>query len=166
MFEPCLLESEDGTVHIKNVLLHLKEAIRRVIQGKDWSPAFDADGWSNQQKLLRPRILKTLECSKLPEISDGLPTLRQFQAIFPRRRFIPLTTLLNHYREQPAVREPIAPQLPPDLEMSPSPLQGHGMVACAAVLGLTWHIPKLFCSRLAWTRICGQLALFVPTWNY
>ena len=58
LLEQCLLESPNGTVDIKSVLLHLNKAIRRVIQGKEWSLAFDGDGWSNQQKLLRHKILK------------------------------------------------------------------------------------------------------------
>ena len=98
MFEQCLLESEDGTADIRSVILHLNRAIRRVIQGKKWAPAFDGNGWSSRQQLVRHTILTTLECKTVPEIPNTLPSLGQFEAIFPKRRCIPLGALLNHYR--------------------------------------------------------------------
>ena len=109
MFEQSLLDSEDGAVDIKAVILHLNRAIRQVVQGKKWSSAFDGNGWSSQQKWVRKKIWSTLECSTLPKVSDALPSLQQFQAIFPRRRFIPLALLLNHYRMRPGGGQPIAP---------------------------------------------------------
>ena len=75
MFEQSLLESEDGTVDIKSVILHLNRAIHRVVQGKEWTLAFDGDGWSSRQQLVRHTILTTLECNIVPEISDVLPQL-------------------------------------------------------------------------------------------
>ena len=68
MFEQRLLESDDGTVDIKSVILHLNRATRKVIQGKEWAPAFDGDGWSSRQQLMRHTILTTLECNTVPEI--------------------------------------------------------------------------------------------------
>ena len=113
MFEQSLLDNEDGAVDIKIVILHLNRAIRQVVQGKEWSSAFDGNGWSSQQKWVREKILLMLECSTLPKVSDALPSLQQFQAIFPRRRFIPLALLLNHYCVRPGGGEPIAPPPPP-----------------------------------------------------
>ena len=65
-FEQRLLESDDGTVDIKSVILNLNRAIRKVIQSKDWTPAFDGNGWSSRQQLVRHAILTTLECSTVP----------------------------------------------------------------------------------------------------
>ena len=47
MFEQRLLESDSGTVDIKSVILDLNHAIRKVIQGKEWTPAFDGNCWSS-----------------------------------------------------------------------------------------------------------------------
>ena len=124
MFEHSLLDSEDGAVDIKTVILHLNRAIREVVQGKAWWSAFDGNGWSSQQRWVREKIRLTLECSTLPKVSDALPSLQQFQAIFPRRRFIPLTFLLNHYRVRPGGWEPIAPPPHPDLDDQPIPIRG------------------------------------------
>ena len=128
MFEQCLLESEDGTADIMSVILHLNRAIRRVIQGKEWAPAFDGNGWSSRQQLVRHTILTTLECKTVPEIPNTLPSLRQFQAIFPKRRCIPLGALLNHYRGGAGAAEPIAPTIHSDMDVEPAAIRGpwHG----------------------------------------
>ena len=128
MFEQRLLESDDGTVDIKSVILHLNRATRKVIQGKEWAPAFDGDGWSSRQQLMRHTILTTLECNTVPEIPDALPSLRQFQAIFPKRRCIPLGALLNHYRGGPGAAEPMAPAVHSDMDVEPAAIRGpwHG----------------------------------------
>ena len=128
MFEQSLLDNQDGTVYIKTVILHLNRAIRQVVQGKEWSSAFDGNGWSHGQKHARLWILRTLELSSVPARSDALPTLRQLQAIFPKRRSIPLGAMLNHYRVRQGGREPMAPPLHLDPDIEPVATAGpwHG----------------------------------------
>ena len=128
LFEERLLESESGTVDIKSVILDLNRAIRKVIQGKEWTPAFDGNGWSSRQQLLRQTILTSLECSSVPEIPDTLPSLRQFEAIFPKRRWIPLAALRNHYRGGSGVTEPIARNTHSNMDVQPATSRGpwHG----------------------------------------
>ena len=67
IFEERLLESDSGTVDVESVILDLNRAIRKVIQGKEWTPAFDGNGWSSRQRLVRHTSLTTLECSTVPE---------------------------------------------------------------------------------------------------
>ena len=128
MFEQSLLESDDGVVHLKTVLPHLDRAIRKVFQGKAWSSALDANGWSCQQQLLRQKILQTLEWQCVPAISDALPTLQQFEVIFPKRRQVPLAALLNHYKVSATAGGPFVPHRLPDLDAEPiaSPGPWHG----------------------------------------
>ena len=128
MFEQSLLESDDGTVDIKSVILQLNRATRQVIQGKEWAPAFEGDGWSSRQQLVRHIILTTLEYTTAPDIPDALPSMRQFEAIFPKRRYIPFGPLLNYYRGGPGAAEPIAPAIHSDMDVEPTAIRGpwHG----------------------------------------
>ena len=81
LFEQSILDSRDGAVTVRDIILQLDAAIRRIIQGKRWSPAFDGDGWSFQQRFVRDKIRRTLECSNILAISSALPSLHQFEAI-------------------------------------------------------------------------------------
>ena len=164
MFEQSLLESQDGAVDIKTIILHLDRAIRQVVQGKEWSSAFDANGWPSQQKFVRQKILRTMECSTVPEISDGLPTLQQFQAIFPRRRFIPLASFLNHYRVRPGGREPIAPSLHSYLDVEPIAIPGawHGRLRSSSRANLA--PPEVFLLEHRMQRQLSSPPLPPPAW--
>ena len=107
-FEDSLLSHENATVDIKSVIMHLDKTIRKVMQGKRWAPAFDANGWSKGQHQVRQKILDMLQCNSVTGLSSALPTLQQFQKIFPLGRDIPLAGLLNHYKRPrvPALQVP------------------------------------------------------------
>ena len=104
-FEDSLLSHGNATVDIKSVIMHLDKTIRKVMQGKRWAPAFDANGWSKAQHQVRQKILDMLQCNSVTGLSSALPTLQQFQKIFPLGRDIPLAGLLNHYK-RPRVPAP------------------------------------------------------------
>ena len=165
MFEQSLLDSEDGAVDIKTVILHLDRAIRKVIQGKEWSSAFDGNGWSSQQKFVRQKIWTTLECRVVPEVSDALPSLQQFQTIFPRRRFIPLASLLNHYRVRPDGGEPIIPPPHSDLDAEPIATPGpwHGRLRSSSRINVA--PPEAFRLEHRMQRELSPPPLPPPAWH-
>ena len=152
-FEEALLANPDGVVDIKSVILQLDKTIRKVLHSKRWAPAFDANGWSKAQQLLRPKIRTLLELQEDPAAGSALPTLQQFQKIFPQRRYIPLPGLLNHFKKRrdtvrrdprpiaPAVqREPLAPPAHPwhgrlrsSSRLDLTPVVGAPVEACAEV---------------------------------
>ena len=119
MFEQSLLESRDGLVDTRTVILHLDRAIRSILQGKKWYKAFDENGWGCEQKRVRPKILQTLLWMHVPEISAALPTLGQFESIFPKRRDVPLGALLNHYKSPSPGSVPLTPPRMPALAGEP-----------------------------------------------
>ena len=75
MFEQSIIDSSDGTVSTLDIILNMNAAIRRILEGRLWSAAFDGNGWSLHQGFVRDKIVQTLECSNLPEISSALPSL-------------------------------------------------------------------------------------------
>ena len=98
LFHDTALRAADGKVTVKNILEHLDRAIRKVFQARSWSDAFEGNGWSCGQRQVRQRILDTLEWPAIPEVDNCLPSLQDFQAIFPRNRWIPLAKLLGCHR--------------------------------------------------------------------
>ena len=110
LFHDTALRAANGKVTVKNILEHLDRAIRKVFQGRSWSDAFEGNGWSCGQRQVRQRILDTLEWPAIPEVDSCLPSLQDFQTIFPRNRWIPLAKLLGCHRVSSS---PAEPPLPP-----------------------------------------------------
>ena len=95
LFQQSIINSKDGTVTTMDIILHMNMAIRRIFQGRCWSEAFDGNGWAAQQEHTREKIWRSLQCSTPPQISSALPSLEQFQAIFPKRRMLPLGAFVD-----------------------------------------------------------------------
>ena len=100
-FHEALLNG-DGRVGVKEMVVHLNMAIRKVLQGRRWKGAFVSNGYAPGQRDVRAKILELLEWESTPRISSALPSLDEFQALFPRRRHIPLRDLLQCHRVKPA----------------------------------------------------------------
>ena len=82
-FHNTALTAADGQVTLKDILKHLDEGIRKIFQGRSWSEAFEGNGWSCGQGLVRQRILDTLEWPAIPQVDNCSPSLQYFQTIFP-----------------------------------------------------------------------------------
>jgi len=52
LYEKSLLASSDGVIDIKTIIIYLDRSTRAILQGKRWSAAFDANGWSWRQQLV------------------------------------------------------------------------------------------------------------------
>ena len=111
-FHEALLANEDGQVFVKEMVLHLNMAIRKVLQGRQWKGAFVSNGYAPGQRQVRAKILELLEWDTTPSVSSALPAFDEFQSLFPRRREAPLRELLACHRARPAI--PGAPPEPED----------------------------------------------------
>ena len=132
LFHDTVLRAANGKVTVKNILEHLDRAIRKVFQGRSWSEAFEGNGWSCGQRQVRQRILDTLEWPAIPEVDNRLPSLQDFQTIFPRNRWIPLAKLLGCHRVSSS---PAEPPLPPPVH---PPAEATGR----ARKHLTWQVTQ------------------------
>ena len=148
LFHNAVLTAADGKVTVKDILKHLDEAIRKIFQGRSWSEAFEGNGWSCGQAQVRQRILDVLEWPAIPQVANGLPSLQDFQTIFPRNRWIPLAKLLGCHRVSSS---PAGPPLPPP-DHSPPETQ--------AAAGGIWHGRLRSSSSL---DLASPAAFLVPT---
>ena len=123
-YHEALLASEDGKVSVKEVLLQLNMAIRKVLQGRRWEGAFTSNGYAPGQGEVRAKIRELLEWETTPSVSSQLPSFSDFQALFPRRREIPLTDLLACHRRRPAT--PLAPA-EPEVPVASEPIAERGI---------------------------------------
>ena len=123
-FHEALVAGTDGKVTVKDILLHMNESIRRVLQGRRWRPAFEGNGWDAGQQRVRQKILHMLEWDETPAIPNSLPTLQEFEAIFPRNRGIPLAKLLACHRWS---ADDVAPSPPPVLPPGDEPIASRGV---------------------------------------
>ena len=123
-FHEALLANENGKVFVKEMILQVNMAIRKVLQGRRWKNAFVSNGYAPGQRHVRAKILELLEWDTTPSVSSELPCFADFQALFPRRREIPLKDLLACHRARPA-----APGAPPEPEVpvAPEPIAERGI---------------------------------------
>ena len=139
-----------------HVLEDIVLGIRRILQGNEWAPAFDGNGYGCQQRCVRARIHEEMECASVSDVPEGLPTLSDIESISPVGA--PLICLC--YSMEFALRkETHTPRLslsPPALHL----LQGrrrrrmspHGLAVFAALADYlsrsTWfEIPTRRCPR-------------------
>ena len=61
-------------------------AIRRVLEQREWSSAFDRDGYGVAQNGVSQRVLRELRAAVPPTIASTRPTEAQLHACFPRNR--------------------------------------------------------------------------------
>ena len=95
-----------GHCELAAMIRIVARAIRTILQGVVWSYAFDGNGFGAGQRDVRRTILDVLERETAIGVSSQLPTLDQFQHIFPRRTLMPLSDLLSWHRGRP-VRVPV-----------------------------------------------------------
>ena len=95
--------------------------IRRVLQGTEWAPAFDGNGYGKRQRCTRARILRELECTDIPDVPKTLPTLSQIESLFPRGRTPAISLLFNAvcaaHAQPHMLAEPVAAAAPPSPEV-------------------------------------------------
>ena len=123
-FHEALIAGTDGKVTVKDILLHMNESIRRILQGRRWTPAFEGNGWDAGQQRVRQKILHMLEWDETPAVPSSLPSLQEFEAIFPRNRKIPIARLLVCHRWSAHETPPSPPPVLPPVD---EPIGSHGV---------------------------------------
>ena len=63
--------------------------IKTVLEGKDWSRAFDGTGFGARQRLAGDRVLEATGLTNPPDVPPGGVTEELLQDILPRRRRVP-----------------------------------------------------------------------------
>ena len=78
------VELSDGTFNIKRFLEVVYDALRVVVQGRRWKPAFLADGYGNTQKDISEFIRRHIGFAGQDLcIADTMPTEESIQILFP-----------------------------------------------------------------------------------
>ena len=102
--------------------------IRRILQGTRWASAFDANGYGEQQRCVRRRILEELDCTSVSDVPTTLPGLSALESIFPRGRTPDISWIFGGVRASLAIAdgpvEPVAaipPLSPEEAEAAPVP---------------------------------------------
>jgi hypothetical protein len=108
------LASGEGIVTAKDILLDISLNITRVFNGTQWANSFLGNGFGHQQKAVRQRILEHLRLPEAPVVSSSMPSLLQFEAVFPRKRAVPLADLFACHRRKSStyVQDAIVSQSP------------------------------------------------------
>ena len=111
---------------------------RKVFQGVAWAYAFDGNGYTCQPTHVRDGINAALEWSAVTELTAKLPSLEEFELIFPSNRDLPLRELLSvHLR--PSSSQPTPRRRPPVAEVAvvePGRHLRHGRLRSSSSLSL------------------------------
>ena len=94
-FQSARIRSLNGVLDLAGFLRCVEQAVREVFQGRLWGPAFDGDGFGNQQADVSRRVQTALELLAPPVVPSTRPTMVQLRSVFPRGVVVP-PTLLPH----------------------------------------------------------------------
>ena len=112
MFVGCEYRQEimrNGHCELAAMVRIVARAVRKILQGVQWSYAFDGNGFGKGQREVRKTVLDVLDRRTAVGASSQLPTQDQFQLMFPRRTQMPLADLLSFHRDRPVrVPAPVA----------------------------------------------------------
>jgi len=71
------------------------ESIRMVLQGNDWTSAFDHNGYGHQQALVSARVASAIQMSSILPHTEGACSLDDLAVILPRKRVLDASFLQN-----------------------------------------------------------------------
>lgn len=112
-FQTARIQSTTGRLDLAGFLRCVEQAIREVLQHRAWAPAFDGDGFGNQQADVGRRVRTALELSGALAVPSTRPTVEQLQRVFPQRVVVPRALLPSHpaalrvVRFGPRLRPPV-----------------------------------------------------------
>lgn len=93
-------DSEDGAVHLRTILKAMNDGVRYVFQAHAWKRAFDENGFGHQQRRVRARILQASGLRAPLVIDASVPTVDQFQGIWPAGNEIPFDALFAAFLDR------------------------------------------------------------------
>ncbi len=83
------VDSLTGGMTMEDVVLAINTTCRDIVEGKDWGSIFAKTGFALEQRQVRRSILDALDWPSVPPCPSTLPSLADFQTLFPRRTEIP-----------------------------------------------------------------------------
>ena len=104
-------DAVDGEVGLEKLLLAMNDGVRRVFQGHAWGRAFTANGFDVNQSGVRRKILDAMGVSASFSAPSSLPSLTQFQSIWPAGKEIPFDAVFAPF----LLPAPPCPHPPPEL---------------------------------------------------
>ena len=123
--ERVLKAAGPSVVSAAHALDDIVLGIRRILQGTEWASAFNGNGYGEQQRCVRRRILDELGCVHVSDVPATLPELSALESIFPRGRTPEISLLFGgvraSLRNEHPLAEPVAanPPLTPEEEEAP-----------------------------------------------
>ena len=128
LFKPCLqkaaqdeqIRSPSGAFDIRGLVSAVCTAIRTVLQGREWSSAFDSCGFGLRQAGLSDRVKRELEVTDTTVVGDGRPSLEVIRVCFPKRSRIPTRAVRQPFDGPVAgLRAVVAPVAPAPAALAP-----------------------------------------------
>ena len=110
----------------------LWHVVNTLVQGKDWSAAFDSVGIRSQQRALSDRTRRKLQYPlEPPQVQASLPPLSDFVQIWPKgvripihELFLPVERFLRGLLQEPLIEGVAQPSLQPVVERQVNPWFG------------------------------------------
>ena len=104
-------DAVDGEVKLEKLLLAMNDGVRGVFQAHAWGRAFTANGFGVNQAGVRRKILDAMGVSASFSAPTDLPSLTQFQAIWPAGKEIPFDAVFAPF----LLHAPPSPHPPPEM---------------------------------------------------
>ena len=98
--------SQEGALNLREVLLAMNAGVRYVCQARDWSYAFDDNGFGKQQQLLRTSIADAAGFELPLSMPAAIPNLWQLRSIWPAGSDVPLDAVFAPILSSPRHRQP------------------------------------------------------------
>jgi len=89
-----MMSGANDDVNSSEIIEAVVKAIRRVLQGHRWAPAFEKNGFGEKQGI-RQSLMTEFQWTNMAHIPDSLPSYEQFVKIFPAGCEIPFKWLLS-----------------------------------------------------------------------
>ena len=100
-YQTLRIRSADGRVGVAGLLVAMYVAIREVLVGRHWAPAFARNGFGTSQAEVSERVLSHLEMTPPLAIACTQPTVDQLRLCWPRGMLIPVADVWH--RQEPLV---------------------------------------------------------------
>ena len=115
-YQAAHVRAASRELSIAEFLPCLYSAIRQVLQGNVWGPAFDADGFGQRQQQLSSYVQRQLQIRDPLSLPDSLPSEELLKHCFPRRAKVPSVALLRPL--QPAAKPAALPKPPTGIRLA------------------------------------------------
>ena len=139
-----------GDITWELLLESLWHVVNTLVQGKDWSAAFDSVGIRGQQRALSDRTRRKLQYPlEPPQVQASLPPLSDFEQIWPKglripihELFLPVERFLRGLLEEPLVERVAQPSKSSVVERQVNPWCGRTRSTSAQVASFSTPVVR------------------------